>query len=40
VLGQVFDRAGWPACVGALGIATGIALLLSRKLRLPTGHTA
>ncbi len=35
VLGQIFDRAGWPACVAALGVATGIALALSLKLRLP-----
>jgi predicted MFS family arabinose efflux permease len=36
VLGRVFDTAGWPACVAALGIATAIAMLLSLRLRLPT----
>ncbi len=42
VLGQVFDRAGWAACVATLGIATAIALLLSLRLRQPTmtGQTA
>jgi len=35
VLGQIFDRAGWTACVAILGIATIVALLLSLRLRLP-----
>ena len=34
LLGQVFDGAGWPACVAVLGIATIGALLLSLRLRL------
>lgn len=36
LLGQIFDRAGWAACVSVLGIATGIALLLSLRLHLPS----
>lgn len=35
LLGQVFDGAGWPACVAVLGIATIGALLLSLRLRMP-----
>jgi YNFM family putative membrane transporter len=35
VLGQIFDRAGWPACVAALGIATCAAFILSFRLRHP-----
>jgi predicted MFS family arabinose efflux permease len=40
VLGRIFDDAGWPACVAALGIATAAALVLSLRLRLPTGGMA
>ena len=40
VLGRIFDDAGWPACVAALGIATAAALALSLRLHLPTGDRA
>ena len=39
VLGQIFDRAGWPACVAALGFATVAALFLSLRLRHPASQT-
>lgn len=35
VLGQVFDRLGWPACVLGIGIALALAALLAFRLRLP-----
>jgi YNFM family putative membrane transporter len=33
VLGQVFDRYGWAACVAGIGIALGVAALLAIRLR-------
>jgi YNFM family putative membrane transporter len=38
VLGQVFDRISWPACVAGIGLALGAAALLASCLRLPTAH--
>lgn len=35
VLGQVFDRFGWPACVAGIGLALGAAALLANDLNLP-----
>jgi predicted MFS family arabinose efflux permease len=32
VLGQLFDRFGWTACVGEIGIALAIAALLTAGL--------
>lgn len=36
VLGQVFDRYGWAACVGGIGLALLIAALLAVGLKMPT----
>jgi predicted MFS family arabinose efflux permease len=36
VLGQLFDRLGWPACVAGIGLALGMAALLA--FRLTTGR--
>jgi MFS transporter, YNFM family, putative membrane transport protein len=35
-LGQIFDRLGWPACVGGIGLALLAAALLASGLREPT----
>jgi len=35
VLGQVFDRAGWPACVAGVGVALGLAAVLAGWLTFP-----
>ena len=35
VLGQTFDRLGWPACVIGIGIALGLAALLAFRLVTP-----
>jgi YNFM family putative membrane transporter len=35
VLGQVYDRLGWPACVAVLVAALGAATVLARVLRSP-----
>jgi len=35
VLGQIFDRVGWPACVGGIAISLGVAALLTFGLRTP-----
>ncbi len=32
VLGQLFDRFGWPACVAGIGLALGLAALLAFRL--------
>jgi predicted MFS family arabinose efflux permease len=34
VLGQIFDRAGWPACVAGIGLALAVAAILARSLQL------
>ena len=34
VLGQLFDRIGWTACVGGIAIALAVAALLATRLRL------
>jgi MFS family permease len=33
VLGQIFDRFGWPACVSGIGVALAMAALLTARLR-------
>ena len=33
VLGQIFDRYGWPACVAGIGASLAIATLLAGRLR-------
>jgi MFS transporter, YNFM family, putative membrane transport protein len=38
ILGQIFDRIGWPACVGGIGLALGAAALLTLCLKMPTDH--
>jgi predicted MFS family arabinose efflux permease len=35
ILGQVFDRYGWPACVAGIGLTLAIAAVLALRLRLP-----
>lgn len=35
VLGQVFDRYGWPACVAGIGLALGLAALVAARLKVP-----
>jgi predicted MFS family arabinose efflux permease len=35
VLGQLFDRVGWPACVAGIGAALLAAALLTRRLAAP-----
>lgn len=35
VLGQLFDRIGWPACVAGIGVSLGLAAILALRLRLP-----
>jgi MFS transporter, YNFM family, putative membrane transport protein len=37
VLGQVYDRLGWPACVAGIGLALAAAMVLTLRLRLPRG---
>jgi YNFM family putative membrane transporter len=38
VLGQLFDRFGWTACVAGVGVTLALAGLLATRLRLPSGH--
>jgi YNFM family putative membrane transporter len=35
VLGQVFDRLGWGACVAGVGLALGLAAVLALQLHMP-----
>ena len=35
VLGQVFDRLGWTACVIGIGLSLAVAALLTLRLRMP-----
>jgi predicted MFS family arabinose efflux permease len=35
ILGQVFQRLGWSACVGGIGIALLLACLLALRLKMP-----
>ena len=35
VLGQVFDRFGWGACVAGIGLALGLAAVLALQLHMP-----
>jgi MFS transporter, YNFM family, putative membrane transport protein len=34
VLGQIFDRIGWPACVGGIMLSLGIAAVLAFRLEM------
>ena len=36
ILGQVFDRIGWPACVGGIALSLAVAALLALRLKVPT----
>jgi len=36
ILGQVFDRIGWPACVVGIALSLGVAALLALHLQTPT----
>ena len=40
VLGQVFDRFGWPACVGGIALALATAAYLAIRLRLRLDENA
>jgi predicted MFS family arabinose efflux permease len=35
ILGQVFDRFGWPSCVAGVGIALILAAVLALRLKMP-----
>ena len=37
VLGQVFDRIGWGACVAGVGVALAVAAALAGKLKVAAG---
>jgi MFS transporter, YNFM family, putative membrane transport protein len=36
ILGQIFDRIGWPACVIGIALSIGMAALLTFNLKMPT----
>ncbi len=40
VLGQIFDRFGWPACVGGIALALATAAYLAIRLRLRPDESA
>jgi predicted MFS family arabinose efflux permease len=35
ILGQVFDRFGWPSCVAGVGIALILAAVFALRLKMP-----
>jgi MFS transporter, YNFM family, putative membrane transport protein len=39
VLGQVFDRFGWPASVAGVGLALALAALLAARLKISPQST-
>jgi predicted MFS family arabinose efflux permease len=38
ILGQIFDRIGWPACVGGIALSLCAAALLATCLKMPTDN--
>jgi len=38
VLGQLFDRFGWPACVAGIGLSLILAPILAIRLKMTTSH--
>ena len=38
ILGQIFDRIGWPACVMGIGLSVGVAALLTFRLKTPSNE--
>lgn len=38
--GSVFDRAGWPACIGVIAVAAALAFALSWRLQAKSRHQA
>jgi predicted MFS family arabinose efflux permease len=38
ILGQIFDRLGWPACVIGIGLSLGVAALLTFRLKMPANQ--
>jgi len=40
VLGQVFDRFGWGACVAGIGLSLVLAALLAVRLKMSAAHAA
>jgi predicted MFS family arabinose efflux permease len=40
ILGQAFDRLGWPACVAGIGVALAMAALLAFRLTMTNAGTA
>jgi hypothetical protein len=37
VLGQLFDRFGWTACVAGVGVSLVVAAVLTKRLVIQTG---
>jgi YNFM family putative membrane transporter len=40
ILGQLFDRFGWTACVAGIAVALALGALLARRLKMPTPAAA
>jgi MFS transporter, YNFM family, putative membrane transport protein len=39
VLGQLFDRLGWAACVAGIALALGVAAILAVRVRMPAARS-
>jgi YNFM family putative membrane transporter len=38
ILGQIFDRVGWPACIGGIALSLGLAALFTLWLKITPEH--
>ena len=38
ILGQIFDRIGWPACVAGIALSLAAAAVLAVRLKMPTDN--
>jgi MFS transporter, YNFM family, putative membrane transport protein len=38
ILGQAFDRIGWPACVAGIGLSLAAAAVLAHRLKMPADN--
>ena len=38
ILGQIFARVGWPACIGGIALSLGLAALFTLWLKITPEH--
>jgi predicted MFS family arabinose efflux permease len=40
ILGQIFDRIGWPGCLAGIALALAVAGALAQRLKMHADHTS